>query len=50
MAPSNNIAEKMKGHNDHAGEKRSVAGIIQNTNSFSCLDNEEIIARSKGMG
>jgi len=50
MTPSNNIAEKMKGHNDHAGKKRSAAGIIQNTNSFSCLDNEEIIARSKGMG
>jgi len=32
------------------GKKRSAAGIIQNTNSFSCLDNEEIIARSKGMG
>ena len=50
MAPSNNIAEKMNRHNDHAGKKRTTAGIIQNTNSFSCLDTEEIIARSKGMG
>ena len=50
MASSNNIAEKMNRHNDHAGKKRSAAGIIQNTNSFSCLDTKGTIARSKGRG
>jgi len=33
-----------------AGRKRSSEGNKANTNSFSCLDSEEIIARANGMG
>lgn len=33
-----------------AGKKRSIEDNSANTNSFSCLANEEIIARANDMG
>jgi len=50
MAPSNNIAEKMKGHNDHAGKKDLLQVSSKTQTLFLVLILKELLLDQKGWG